>query len=107
MRKPIKLGKVQTVNAETGEVLSEEKNAFTLLPPREGVCPECAVDHPYFQPHDQQSLYYQMAFHAKHGRWPTWNDALAHCPDNIKRYWISELMKRGVIEDGWEKYQND
>ena len=69
---------------------------FTLLPARPGTCPECAVDHDPKQPHNQQSLYYQYHFYAEHQRWPTWDDAMAHCDDQIKTLWISELRKAGV-----------
>ena len=93
-RKPRKIGTVQTVNMETGEVVSEKKNAFTILPPRDNVCQECAVDHPWDQPHNQQSLTYQMQFHATHGRWPTWSDAMAHCADEVKRHWRRELIEQ-------------
>ena len=92
-RKPIKTGTVQTINAETGEVVSEQRNAMTMLPPSGDVCQECATAHDHFQPHNQQSLYYQMAFHAKHGRWPTWTDAMQHCPPDVQKQWREELVK--------------
>lgn len=97
---PRKIGKVQTIDATTGDVLSEKRNAFTLLPAADGVCPECAVDHAHDQPHNQQSMYYQMRFHGTHGRWPTWTDALAHCPDDVKAHWrialIAQMKKNGI-----------
>lgn len=61
-----------------------------------GTCSECAVEHEPEQPHNRQSLTYQYKFYAEHGRWPTWADAMAHCPEHIKQYWITELGKRGV-----------
>lgn len=69
---------------------------FTLLPAPEGTCPECAVNHPPDQPHNQQSLFYQYHFYNENGRWPTWKDALAHCPDGIKDIWIQALSERGI-----------
>lgn len=66
-----------------------------LLPPAPDVCQECAVDHKPDEPHNQQSLYYQMAFHMKHGRWPTWHDALAHCDERTRELWLIELRKLG------------
>jgi len=87
-----KLGTVQTIDAETGAVLEEKQNAFTLLPAAPGTCAECAVDHPYDQPHNQQSMFYQMRFHSMHGRWPTWSDAMAHCTPELQAHWKAELI---------------
>ena len=89
---PRKIGTVQTVDIETGEVVAVQHNAFTLLPCAEGVCPECGVDHAFDAPHNQQSLVYRMRFHGTHGRWPTWTDAMAHCPDDVKAHWRRELV---------------
>ena len=68
---------------ETGEVISVKPNAMTMLPCKDGVCPECGVDHPVTEPHNRQSLVYQYRFHATHGRWPTWMDATSHCSDKV------------------------
>ena len=62
----------------------------------EGTCPECAVAHDPEQPHNRDSLAYQYKFYDKHGRWPTWADAMAHCTPEIKEFWTKELNKRGV-----------
>lgn len=67
-----------------------------LMPPRPGVCQECATDHEASQPHNQQSLSYQYDFYGKNGRWPTWKDALAHCAPAVRAAWITELKKLGV-----------
>ena len=69
---------------------------FKLLPAKKGTCPQCAVDHPPDQPHNQQSLAYQYWFYNEHGRWPTWADAIAHCSQEIKNFWTAELASRGV-----------
>ena len=61
-----------------------------------GTCPECAAEHEPEDPHNQQSLTYKYKFYTKHGRWPTWADAMAHCPEHIKRLWIEELARHGV-----------
>jgi predicted RNA-binding protein with PUA-like domain len=79
---------------DRGEPLQE--NALNLLPPAPGLCQVCAVDHPEEQPHNNGSLYYQMRFHAEHGRWPTWQDALAHCNPVVQALWERELRERGV-----------
>ena len=67
-----------------------------LLPPEEGTCPICAVDHEPEQPHNYQSLYYQYRFYGVRGRWPTWADALAHCDDVVREHWERELRSRGA-----------
>lgn len=66
----------------------------------DGACPECAVKHDPQQPHNRDSLTYQYKFYDQHGRWPTWNDAIAHCPDEIKELWIRALTERGVKING-------
>lgn len=74
-----------------------EKHGMVLLgktPP--GTCPMCAVKHDPEQPHNRDSLAYQYKFYDQHGRWPTWADAMSHCPAEIKAFWREELEKRGV-----------
>lgn len=76
---------------------SPHLGGFTLLknvPP--GCCAECAVKHEPTQPHNQQSLFYQYSFREKHGRWPTWKDAMEHCAPEVKAAWIAALAKHGV-----------
>jgi len=67
---------------------------------KEGQCPECAVVHDAEQPHNQQSLFYQYSFREKHGRWPTWADAMAHCSPEVKAFWVKELATFGVVVGG-------
>lgn len=62
----------------------------------EGTCQECAVKHDPEQPHNRDSLAYQYKFYDQHGRWPTWADAMAHCPEEIKKHWTQALRERGV-----------
>lgn len=61
-----------------------------------GTCPICAVNHHPEQPHNRDSLAYQYKFYDEHGRWPTWEDAMAHCSEDVKTYWKSALEARGV-----------
>lgn len=68
-----------------------------ILPPKPGVCKECAVQHSPNQPHNPDSLYYQMKFRQKHGRFPTWADAMAHCEEHVKKKWINMLADHGVV----------
>lgn len=74
----------------------------SLLPARAGTCAECGVDHEQHEPHNQQSLYYQCHFYNRHGVWPTWGDALAHCDETTRQFWRSELLKEGVPEKEFE-----
>lgn len=62
----------------------------------EGTCSECATKHEPNQPHNQQSLFYQYKFYNEHGRWPTWEDAMAHCDEQMKEFWCDQLQKLGV-----------
>lgn len=62
-------------------------SSMTLLPPAPGKCRVCATEHDPALPHNRDSLYYQMAFHQQHDRWPTWDDAMAHCADEVKARW--------------------
>ena len=64
---------------------------MTILPPRPGVCQICGTKHDPELPHNKDSLYYQYKFYQKHGRWPTWDDAMAHCTDRMKRMWKEEM----------------
>lgn len=78
---------------ETGEFLKPFK-ILGKTPP--GTCPECAVVHDPEQPHNQQSLAYQYNFYDKHGRFPTWVDAMEHCNDDVKMFWKEALKEQGV-----------
>lgn len=69
---------------------------FSLLKPAPDKCQECAVDHLPEQPHNRDSLYYQFVFFLKHGRHPTWADAIAHCTADLQRAWKEELKLRGA-----------
>lgn len=66
-----------------------------LLPPSDDKCPVCAVEHEPSEPHNAQSLYYQMRFHGLHGRWPTWADAIAHCDEWTREVWRAAMRNHG------------
>lgn len=74
---------------------------FKILPPRPGLCQECATAHDSDQPHNALSLHYQYAFRAKHERWPTWKDAIAHCKPLTRDLWERELRVGGHWT-GWD-----
>lgn len=92
--------KKQIVDMRTGKVTSTETVNAMILPAPEGTCPDCATRHEPEQPHNAQSMHYQYTFYGREGRWPTWNDALAHCPENVRKFWVKELIARGVCLDG-------
>lgn len=62
-----------------------------------GTCPECATRHTPEQPHNQRSLAYQYNFYDLHGRWPTWEDAMAHCTLEVKQLWANALAGLGIV----------
>jgi hypothetical protein len=61
-----------------------------------GTCPECAIKHDPDMPHNFQSLVYQYKYYDRHGRWPTWADAMAHCLPETKALWCEALKERGI-----------
>ena len=74
-----------------------DKHGVTMMgntPP--GTCPMCAIKHDPEQPHNLQSLTYQYKYYDQHGRWPTWEDAMAPCSPEVKEYWITALREQGV-----------
>ena len=73
-----------------------QAHQMILLPPAPGVCQECAADHDPAAPHNLESLCYQYLFLQGHGRWPTWDDALAHCAEEIRALWWRELAAYGI-----------
>ncbi len=77
--------------------LQQLGNGMMLMPAKQGHCQVCAVKHPPEQPHNAQSLTYQVRFKALHGRDATWADALAHCLSaEIKSHWKRCLKEKGA-----------
>jgi hypothetical protein len=71
-----------------------------MLPPAPDKCQTCAVKHPPADPHNAQSLYYQMKYKMDTGNEPSWLTAMAHCTPEMKAMWISLLKEMGVDVDG-------
>lgn len=67
-----------------------------VLPPRPGACRVCAARHTKDQPHERDSLYYQVKFYRRFRRFPTWEDAMSHCSEEVKSAFREELSDRGV-----------
>lgn len=76
--------------------LKERHGMMMLGKTPEGTCPECALMHDPEQPHKKDSLTYQYKFYDRHGRWPTWKDAMEHCSDEVKEQWIQALREYGI-----------
>ncbi|WCP71576.1 hypothetical protein [Sphingomonas hankookensis] len=82
-----------TINSESG--------TMTLLPAAPGKCQECASTHDADQPHNAQSLFYQVRFQMLHGRTPDWRDALSHCTEDVRKIWTDALAGHGIdVEAG-------
>ena len=77
----------------------EEPERIAIIPKREGTCPECAVWHDPKMPHLLGSMYYQVHFRQKHGRFPTWADAMAHCAKPMQHEILAWLKEKGVPEE--------
>lgn len=68
-----------------------------LLPPHPDACQVCAVKHEPEQPHNPQSLYWQVARQMDGLPPPTWADALAHVTPELRAAWVTALAGHGVI----------
>lgn len=90
-----------SVDVETGETTPIEGGGLRMLPVKPGTCEWCAVAHPPGDPHNKDSLVYQMKFNAINGRWPTWTDAMAHCTPETREHWkkgLLEILKKNDLE---------
>jgi hypothetical protein len=83
-----------------------EAKPLMVLPPRPDLCQVCAGKHEPGEPHNPQSLYYQMTFNMQHGRGPNWVDAMAHCDERVKKLWREALVEMGVDVDGGKVLPN-
>lgn len=76
---------------EIEQLLKSQPKVFAILPLAPDCCQVCGVKHEPGDPHDKQSLFYQMKFYRDYGHWPTWEDAMKHCPEEIKAEWRTML----------------
>lgn len=93
-----------TIDLVTGDIVEEATVPLEVQPPPAHACQVCGrvPNHDPGQPHDAQQLYYQLAFYAEHGQWPTWRDAMAHCAEPVRAAWERSLRERGVWPVGEE-----
>ena len=72
------------------------KDEIRILPLTRWTCPLCADRHTDKEPHNRNSLYYQMRFFQDHKRLPTWGDTIADCSQFRKAYWKMVMKNKGV-----------
>jgi hypothetical protein len=94
------VGSIECVDIETGESVPVEGGGLRMMPGPPGTCPMCHVAHDPEEPHNQESLPYQMKFRSLKGRFPTWSDAMAHCTPEMQELWraniVSTMKKHGL-----------
>jgi hypothetical protein len=78
------------------DLVEVRPQTMMLLRPAPHLCQECAVDHRPEDPHNAQSLFYEMKFHMQRKRYPTWADAVAHCAPEVRAAWEGELRRVGA-----------
>jgi hypothetical protein len=88
-------GSVTSVDLESGRE-THAAGSWNVMPPPADRCQICAAKHDPEQPHNAQSIYYQVTFNGMLGRAPTWADAIAHCSDDLRRKWEEALRARGA-----------
>lgn len=78
---------------------------IVIIPPTPGACRYCGDQHDPREPHNLRSLQYQHKFRKQNGRYPTWEDAMAHCSMLVKVRFTEMLVRSGVriVREGQEK----
>lgn len=79
--------------------LYAEPRKVRIFPMMEDSCPECGAVHDAKLPHYCGSVYYQMRFTQKTGKWPVWSDAMAHCSRKVQDEFTSYLRESGVPDE--------
>jgi hypothetical protein len=77
----------------------DEQPRMQLLPPAAHLCQECATGHLAAEPHNAQSLFYQMRFKMETGNDPSWLTAMAHCAPEVQAAWKAGLEGMGIDVD--------
>lgn len=81
------------------EVREVPLSSMQLLPPAPDVCQVCAVGHAPEEPHNPQSLFWQTARTMEGKPAAGWEEALAHCSQEMRESWINALGLKGVEVD--------
>jgi hypothetical protein len=74
------------------KALQNQLKTITVLS-KADPCPECLTPHIPEAPHNKYSLFYRCTFFGRYRRWPTWQDAMAHCSQETKIIWMQEMLK--------------
>ena len=67
------------------------QRAVELLDEQAGFCQICRRAHRPDYAHHRDDPEYRRWFYQQNGRWPTWNDAMAHCHPDVQsglRMWL-------------------
>jgi hypothetical protein len=91
-----KAGELRPKLIQIGKSDRPDGGGVFMLGTPPGTCEMCATAHKPEEPHNQQSLPWQYQFANKHGRWPTWADAIAHCPPEAQAKYKAFLVGKGV-----------
>lgn len=82
------------------DTINPPYSEIQVIPPKPGACLVCGAYHPRELPHNRDSIYYQILFRQKHGRYPTWDDAANHCTDEIKERFFKTLLSKLPLKGG-------
>ena len=63
---------------------------------KKGSCPECGEEHSSNMAHNAFTFVYRLKFYDKHGRFPTWKDAMSHLADEDKDFCIYILQRENI-----------
>lgn len=88
---------IVNLDDDEAEPVPVEGGGFKILPGPAGTCEYCHVKHPPGEPHNRDSLPYQIKFQTLNGRPPTWTDAMAHCTPEVREQWragLAELLRK-------------
>lgn len=72
------------------------RGVIRIIPPTPGCCLTCYGHHGEREPHNRDSLWYQITFFAEHARYPSWRDAAAHCPEDVRERFLAEKKAEGL-----------
>lgn len=87
-----------TQHAAELQPIGQAKHAqVMMLPPPEGCCRICGIEHLPKAAHNAQSIFYETRFQLRYKRQGTWADAIAHVPEPER----SRLEKRIRELNGW------
>ena len=75
-----------------------KQGTLYVLPSAPDRCQVCGQKHPDEEPHNPTTLKYRMLFSANHPqrKSPTWEDAMAHCEEDVKTRWREVLKANGI-----------